>query len=195
MKRLFPFILLLVTLPLYAHTDPELDEKVHHDMHVAERDNLQNQIDQLREQVQANTEGVAENRETNEQQQREIDWNTRKNDQQDVESIIDSATSGGVGTAIAVVKTHRKISEVLHRVYPTPNIESPYPEFPLIPITPPTTSTPPPLPEPPEPYNTISLKCLCIDRVNQVKKFAWSGTRSLTSAQNRRGKMPRLHRR
>ena len=40
--------------------------------------------------------------------------------------------------------------------------------------------------------NTISLKCLCIDRVNQVKKFAWSGTRSLFSVQSRRGKMPRL---
>ena len=40
--------------------------------------------------------------------------------------------------------------------------------------------------------NTISLKCLCIDRVNQVKKFAWSGTRSLVSVQIRRGKMPRL---
>ena len=37
-------------------------------------------------------------------------------------------------------------------------------------------------------YNTISLKCLCIDCVNQVKKLAWSGTRSLVSAHSRRGK-------
>ncbi len=36
--------------------------------------------------------------------------------------------------------------------------------------------------------NTISLKCLCIECVNQVKKLAWSGTRSLVSAHSRRGK-------
>ena len=37
-------------------------------------------------------------------------------------------------------------------------------------------------------YYTISLKCKCIDYVDQVKKLAWSGIRRLVSAQSRRGK-------
>lgn len=58
MKRLFPFILLLVTSPIYAHIAPELGEKEHHDMHVAERDALADRLDAMQEQIDANTEGV-----------------------------------------------------------------------------------------------------------------------------------------
>lgn len=149
----------LVSFGLYAHVNPDMPEQEHHDLHVAERDALADTINTMQEQIDRNTAKNEEqdgrldaNDETDARQQREINWNTRKNDQQDDESIVDSAISGNIaGASAAVVKTHRKISEVLHRVYPTPNIDSPHPEFPLIPFEPPVHKTPPPLPEPPEP--------------------------------------------